>query len=98
MQAPNVVVAHVVVFGQNQLHTISLGRHLTTQAIHHVSKPARLNDWGTFRGNLHDVHGETLVFTKVYFGLNLFNQEAFSQARGLWTDCDRPRWVKGNNF
>jgi len=31
-------------------------------------------------------------FTKIYFELTLFNQEGSGQARGLWTDRDRPRF------
>lgn len=71
MHAPNVVIAHTVVFWQNQLDRMTLGLKLSAQSVNDVPQSSCFNNRRTFRSDLNNVHKVLSVLAKRCFGQKL---------------------------
>jgi hypothetical protein len=56
MQSPNLVVAHAVVLGQDDLHGVTANLDLPAQPVHDIAQASGLRSRGAFSGYHHDVH------------------------------------------
>jgi hypothetical protein len=48
MEAPDVVVAHAVVHGQDQFDGVALFGEFCAESVDHIAQASGFDDWGTF--------------------------------------------------
>ena len=56
LQAPNLVITHAVILGQDDMDFIATDFQFPAEAINHVRQPADFRHRGAFGSNLHNVH------------------------------------------